>query len=539
LSPLGTPLFGIMAGFDALELVSDYQNALAVVAAGRYYNNVGNMAKIMGKKMTINTYSLVDSLGVQILEKIDLKRYIPRKRQKGLLKSIMKIALSQTGIKALFRMNKASKNPEKYLKFFLNENIKLQNNLNELYEKYRIEDDFVDFINNIFPNQINKWMKNVSLPPLMAKMLASSKIKKIFKNEAQTVQDQLIYLEQAFSDNVTIEMGMLLFELSQFSEIKDINSEEKFIKMLNGEQFSPKFMKKWNLFIDKYGFRGPGEIDIATKRYYENPQEIFGLFKSMRAYDDPLLTPQGNFDEGVKRREETVQKLISILEKRSESKAKSFKKSYKVVETFAAYREMPKYYIILGINYIRQAILKVANKWVEMNRLDEVDQVFYLNLNEYAQALKDENLELRSLVSTNIAYRNQFKYNVNIPTLIDSRGRIPSLKREQLKDNEFMGAPISPGTVKGPIKILKRPDEKQINPGDILVTRATDPGWTMLFLNAAGILIETGGALQHGASIARELCKPCIVGLGNIASFLKDGQIVEMNGSTGTVKIVE
>ena len=93
--------------------------------------------------------------------------------------------------------------------------------------------------------------------------------------------------------------------------------------------------------------------------------------------------------------------------------------------------------------------------------------------------------------------------------------------------------------MKGPLKILKRPDEKPIHPGDILVTRATDPGWTMLFLNAAGILIETGGMLQHGASIARELCKPCIVGLDNIASILKDGQIVELDGRSGLVKIVE
>ncbi|MHA1729098.1 MAG: PEP/pyruvate-binding domain-containing protein [Promethearchaeota archaeon] len=539
LSPLGTPLFGLMAGYEALKLASDYQDAVAVVAAGRIYSNVGNFAKIMGKKMVLKTFILVDSLGVQILEKMDLKRYIPRKRQKGLIKSVIKMVMSQTGIKALIRVNKASNNPEKYLKFFLDENIKLQNNLKKIYENYSIEDDFIDFINNIFPNLINKWMKNVSLPPLIARMLASSKIKKIFKSESESIQDQLIYLEQAFSDNVTIEMGMLLFELSQFSEIQDINSEEKFIKMLNEEQFSPKFMEKWNLFIDKYGFRGPGELDIAKKRYYENPQEIFGLFKNMRTYDDPLLTPQGVFDEGVKRREETAQKLIAFLENKSKSKVKSFKKRYKVVETFAAYRETPKYYIILGINYIRQAILKVANKWVEINRLDAVDQAFYLNLNEYVQAIKDESLDLRSLVSANITYRNQFRNNVNIPTLIDSRGRIPRLKREQLKDNEFMGTPISPGTVKGPVKILKRPDEKPIHPGDILVTRATDPGWTMLFLNAAGILIETGGMLQHGASVARELCKPCIVGLDDIASILKDGQIVELDGSTGLVKIIE
>ena len=67
----------------------------------------------------------------------------------------------------------------------------------------------------------------------------------------------------------------------------------------------------------------------------------------------------------------------------------------------------------------------------------------------------------------------------------------------------------------------------------------TDPGWTPLFLNAGGVLLETGGILQHGASVARESCKPCIVGLNNITAFLEDGQLVEIDGSTGVVKILE
>ena len=66
----------------------------------------------------------------------------------------------------------------------------------------------------------------------------------------------------------------------------------------------------------------------------------------------------------------------------------------------------------------------------------------------------------------------------------------------------------------------------------------TDPGWTTLFLNAGGVLLETGGPLQHGASVARESCKPCIVGLDQITSRLEDGQLVELDGSTGIVTVL-
>ena len=88
------------------------------------------------------------------------------------------------------------------------------------------------------------------------------------------------------------------------------------------------------------------------------------------------------------------------------------------------------------------------------------------------------------------------------------------------------------------MKVLRTSDEKPIVPGDILVTKATDPGWTTLFNNAGGVLLETGGALQHGASVAREMGKPCIVGIEDVTKILKDGELVKMDGNTGVIKIL-
>ena len=101
-----------------------------------------------------------------------------------------------------------------------------------------------------------------------------------------------------------------------------------------------------------------------------------------------------------------------------------------------------------------------------------------------------------------------------------------------------MGTPISAGIVRGKVKVLDRPDEKPVLPGEILVARATDPGWTPLFLNAGGIILEVGGLLQHGALVAREYCKPCVAGIENVTSILKDGQVVEMDGSNGVIRLM-
>ncbi|NIV36028.1 MAG: hypothetical protein GWN58_43230, partial [Anaerolineae bacterium] len=79
-----------------------------------------------------------------------------------------------------------------------------------------------------------------------------------------------------------------------------------------------------------------------------------------------------------------------------------------------------------------------------------------------------------------------------------SRGKIPTLPPRPLEENELVGTPVSPGVVIGPVRVLSRVEGSSIQPGEILVTKATDPGWTPLFLNARGVLLESGGTLQHG-----------------------------------------
>jgi len=121
--------------------------------------------------------------------------------------------------------------------------------------------------------------------------------------------------------------------------------------------------------------------------------------------------------------------------------------------------------------------------------------------------------------------------------VVDSRGKIFRAPKREAREGELAGEPISPGVVRGPVKVLHAPDEKPLLPGDVMVTRATDPGWTPLFINASGIILEVGGLLQHGALVAREYGKPCIAGIENVTAILKDGQEIEMDGASGIVRL--
>ena len=126
----------------------------------------------------------------------------------------------------------------------------------------------------------------------------------------------------------------------------------------------------------------------------------------------------------------------------------------------------------------------------------------------------------------------------HFPCFIDSRGKI---FRKELKagTNDFDGQAVANGCIQGRAKVLGSPYEKPLLPGEILVTVATEPAWTPIFVNAAGVVLEIGGGLQHGAIIAREYGIPCVSGLADICSRIKDGDLIEVDGTNGIVKILE
>jgi len=124
--------------------------------------------------------------------------------------------------------------------------------------------------------------------------------------------------------------------------------------------------------------------------------------------------------------------------------------------------------------------------------------------------------------------------------LFDSRGRIFNKEKKiSNKKNELIGDTVSFGKIRGKAKVLSSVNEKPFNPGEILITKATDPGWTPLIINCGGIILEVGGMLQHGALVSREFNKPCVVGIENVTKIIKDGEEVEVDAIEGIVRLLD
>ena len=176
--------------------------------------------------------------------------------------------------------------------------------------------------------------------------------------------------------------------------------------------------------------------------------------------------------------------------------------------------------------------------------IDDINDIFKLKIESLNNILINANKYTKEQV-TNIIKKDNESYEIfnlwkRYPLLFDSRGRLFfQEKKVSNKKNELIGGAVSFGKVRGKAKVLNSVNEKKFNPGEILITKATDPGWTPLIINCGGIVLEVGGMLQHGALVSREFNKPCVVGIDNVTKSIKDGEEVEVDAIEGVVRLLD
>ena len=195
---------------------------------------------------------------------------------------------------------------------------------------------------------------------------------------------------------------------------------------------------------------------------------------------------------------------------------------------------------------MRKLVLKRCEILLEKKLINDINDIFNFNFKSLDYIL--QNLNKINFTKEKI-YKQMKKDNElyeifnswkRYPMLFDSRGRI-FFKEKKIsnKKNELIGETVSFGKIRGKAKVLKSVNEKVFNPGEILITKATDPGWTPLIINCGGIVLEVGGMLQHGALVSREFNKPCVVGIDNVTEIIKDGEEIEVDPIEGVVRMLD
>ena len=336
---------------------------------------------------------------------------------------------------------------------------------------------------------------------------------------------------------IVIEMGTSMYTLAELLVDEDVGSQEDLEQKIKNQKLQENFQKKLQEFRNKFGSRGPNEMELTSPRYGDSDKlvatQLYQILMGIKGGHalNPLLVQE----ENIKKRKIAKKALSKMLKGR---KKRKLRKIHRYIEFLGGFRDHPKYEIIQMLYPFRKRAIEIGEKLSKEKKIESKDDIFHLKIEDLEKALSDKTYDIKSIIQSNKAFYQKVERQVHqFPYLIDSRGRIIRQKYKISKD-QIAGEGLSRGVAKGPIKVLKHPSEKQIEPGDVLVTYNTDPGWTPLFINASAIILEIGGVLQHGALVAREYGKPCVSNIEGVFDRFKDGQIVEVDGSSGTITFV-
>ena len=176
---------------------------------------------------------------------------------------------------------------------------------------------------------------------------------------------------------------------------------------------------------------------------------------------------------------------------------------------------------------------------VRAGRLHEAADIFFLSLAEAKAALAEA--DLRERVSERRATFARELTRLHVPLILLSDGTEPTAPAQNVRgeaaEETLQGTPASAGSVTGIARVIHDPHCAHLSEGEILVAPSTDPGWTPLFLQAAGLLMEAGGAMAHGAIVAREYGIPAVVGVAGATERIRTGRRLTVNGTTGTITL--
>ncbi len=353
-------------------------------------------------------------------------------------------------------------------------------------------------------------------------------------------------LSQSVANNITSEMGLALLDVADvirpYPEViaylqntKADNFLNELVKLEGGKETRDAI----NNYLDKYGMRCVGEIDITKTRWSEKPITLVPLILSNIKNFEPgagKLKFEKGRQEALKKEEELLARLKQLPD--GEQKAKETKRMIDLVRNLSGYREYPKYAMISHYFVYKQALLAEAERLEKATIIQQKEDIYYLSFEELREVVSSHKADYHTINQRKDDYKIYEK--LTPPRVITSDGEIIAgkYKRENLPANAIVGLPVSSGIIVGRARVILNIEDATLEEGDILVTAFTDPSWTPLFVSIKGLVTEVGGLMTHGAVIAREYGLPAVVGVENATKLIKDGQRIRVHGTEGYIEIL-
>lgn len=356
-------------------------------------------------------------------------------------------------------------------------------------------------------------------------------------------------LNKSLPGNVTGEMGLMIGDLAdtarKYPEVVDYlerAEDSTFYQGLSKVKGGDIFRTELDRFMELYGMRCPGEIDISNIRWWEAPTLLVPSIINHIKSNDPG-EHRNRFRQGWKEAQESIRKLLERISETPAGglKARLMSRLLFIYRNSTGLREFPKYVIVQFFDIYRQAILAESRSLHQRGILEKEEDVFYLYLEELVALLENRfNENLKRLIDSRKKAYEQYQ-KMTPPRVMTSEGEVITGVRSNVEapKGALIGTPVSAGVAEGYVKVILKPEAAKLNKGDILVAPFTDPGWTPLFYSVEALVVEIGGMMTHGSVIAREYGIPAVVGIENATRILKDGQYIRVDGTRGFVQVLK
>jgi rifampicin phosphotransferase len=377
-----------------------------------------------------------------------------------------------------------------------------------------------------------------ALPPLWAALIAQGVVGWLLRGVLRP--GELNATLRGMPHNVTTQMDLKLWSVAQAARphrdlLTNTSPEELAARFRRGEL--PEFGLA--AFLAEYGIRGSAEIDVGSPRWADDPTPVFAALAGYLLVTDPEQAPDARFARAGVEAEAALRDLEGRARRLRPVRGRLAGSLLRRSRELAGLRELPKFLWLTPLAEVRRQLLAAGTELASAGVLDTAEDIMFLTLDEAIDAAYGA--DRRALAAQRRREHEREGRRRQVPGLLLSDGTnpqaLPDDAATEYGPDVIVGTPAATGIATGTVRIVHRPAEARLRPGDILVAPTTDPGWTPLFLTLGGLITETGSPIAHGPTVAREYGIPAVICVPDATTRLLEGQTVTLDGATGLIRV--
>ncbi len=374
--------------------------------------------------------------------------------------------------------------------------------------------------------------------PLDAGIAADKGLRVLFPDEHDTIDAA----GRGFRDEVGTQMNLRLNDLADIARthppVEEAIHDEASLEAIKEVSGGDAFVSEFEAFLDEFGYRATGEIDVSRPRWRDDPAGLLQVIRgNLRAGEHDA------YREHLRELEDEAAEAVAELTEKAERglfgpiRRRMVGRLLKVYRGYIPLRDELKHGTAHLFAAWHDGLQQAGEHLAARGQLETPDDVWYLRKDELFDLLASREAPTPDIDSRR---RDHERFTqLDAPPLLTSEGEAPTAAvTHDVGADTLVGTGVSSGVVEGTAQVVFDPSETTLEPGEILVAPSCDPGWTPLFLNAAGVVTDVGGRMTHGALVAREYGLPGVMSVRKATSRIETGQRIRIDGSQGTVEIV-